>query len=209
MLAFLFLLSLRHAQGAKTEEVSPLEDLMREHGLLRRIMLIYDHEAHLIYQRQKHDDEVIEKSAILVRDFIEGYHEKLEEEHVFPVLEKAHTMTDLTQTLRAQHQASRKITQEILETAKGKNSGKESTKLVDSLRAFNRVYRPHAAREDTELFPAFKKKLSEKEYDEMGDLFEKREVKLFGKDGFENKLREVADLEKKAGINDLKLFTPA
>ncbi len=48
-----------------------------------------------------------------------------------------------------------------------------------------------------------------KEYDELGDKFEDKEDELFGENGFEGKVKEVADLEKEPGIYELSRFTPA
>src|SRR5207302_4790012 len=41
------------------------------------------------------------------------YHEKLEEDYLFPRFEKAHKLVDLTTVLRAQHQAGRRLTDRI------------------------------------------------------------------------------------------------
>ncbi len=70
------------------------------------------------------------------------------------------------------------------------------------------MYRPHAAREDTVLFPAFHQVVSGKDYDALGDEFEKKEHQLFGEDGFEKMVDRVAGIEKTLGIYDLARFTP-
>jgi len=70
------------------------------------------------------------------------------------------------------------------------------------------MYEPHEAREDTILFPAFRKIVSAHEYDALGDDFEKKEHELFGADGFERMVDRVAAIEKKLGIYDLARFTP-
>ena len=66
----------------------------------------------------------------------------------------------------------------------------------------------YAAREDTVLFPALHRLLSAKEYDQMGDLFEAKERDLFGEEGFEKAVAEVAEIEQALGIADLAQFTP-
>ena len=71
------------------------------------------------------------------------------------------------------------------------------------------MYHPHAAREDTVLFPALHGIMTAKEYDVMGDQFEDREHELFGKEGFEKIIVEVAELERALGIYDLAQFTPS
>lgn len=71
------------------------------------------------------------------------------------------------------------------------------------------MYRPHEAREDTVVFSEFKTTLTQKEYDKLGEEFEDKEHELFGKEGFEGVLVQIADIEKSLGIYDLSKFTPA
>jgi hemerythrin-like domain-containing protein len=179
-------------------EVAPGEDLMREHGVLNRALLVY--EAWLA--REGAPAQVLSGSADLIRRFIEGYHEKTEEEEVFPRFEKAKKLVELTRVLRAQHEAGRRLTSQILD---GKG---DRAKVEPPIRAFIRMYRPHEAREDTVLFPAFQKLVGHADYERLGEKFEEREHKLFGQDGFEMAVRQVAQLEDALGIGDIAQFTP-
>lgn len=192
-------------------EVTPVEDLMREHGVLRRIMFVYDEIALRLDHNVAIPDGAIADCAGVIKRFIEDYHEKLEEQYIFPKLEGAGVLKDLIATLRAQHDAGRAITKSVLErsdAAKLKDRAHREA-LAEELRSFARMYRPHAAREDTVLFPAFKVLLSPAEYDQLGDLFEARERELFGREGFEGVVKSVAEIEKKLGISDISKFTPA
>jgi hemerythrin-like domain-containing protein len=187
------------------DDVTPNEDLMREHGLLRRVALIYEENIRLM-PKKNHQPNVIRKSAETIRSFIENYHEKLEEEFLFPVLKKAKREVELIDTLLNQHDVGRKLTARILDlTDKGASS---LNQLKETLHSFVHMYNAHAAREDTILFPAFKEVVGEKRYKELGEVFEEREHKMFGKEGFEGVLAHVADLEKQMGIYDLKVYTP-
>ena len=183
------------------EEVSPAEDLMREHGGLNRILLIFEEAIQRIHTKEEFDPSLIKRSAQLIRDFVENYHEKNEEAFIFPRLKKAGRLVDTVDTLLAQHQAGRKLTDIILNTT-------DREKLSSSLAKFIRMYRPHEAREDTIVFPEFKKLVTPKEYETLGDQFEDKERELFGKDGFEGVLAKVAEIEKALGIYDLSKFTP-
>jgi hypothetical protein len=58
------------------------------------------------------------------------------------------------------------------------------------------------------LFPAFRKIVSEHEFDSLGEEFEKKEDQLFGDEGFFKIVDQIAGLEKKLGIYDLGQFTP-
>lgn len=188
------------------QKVSPPEDLMQEHGLLNRILLIYDTcKTHLI-NNTSFPVESLAHAAGIVRTFVEDYHEKQEENYLFPRFRKAGKLVDLVDTLLQQHNAGRKLTDQIKQLSAKQNTNNQ--KLMEVLTSFNRMYRPHEAREDTVLFPAFRKIISKNEYDSLGEQFEKNEHKLFGQDGFEKMVDKVADIEKTLGIYELSQFTP-
>jgi hemerythrin-like domain-containing protein len=192
------------------EEVSPAEDLMREHGVLKRVLLIYEEAIRRMTPNQELPVETVADSAKIIRNFIEDYHEKLEENFLFARFEKVGKLTDLVKTLRDQHQAGRRVTDLTLGLAKQSTikNGDERAQLADSLRQFIRMYNPHEAREDTVLFPAFRKIVSANEYASLGEDFEKKEHELFGEDGFEKMVDKVTNIEKKLGIYELAQFTP-
>src|SRR4051794_41464680 len=75
------------AKKEKTEEIPPTEDLMREHGVLRRILLVYDAAAPRLAGQDANAIGAVAAAANIVRRFVEGYHEKLEEDFVLPGLE--------------------------------------------------------------------------------------------------------------------------
>jgi hemerythrin-like domain-containing protein len=195
----------------KDEGISPAEDLMREHGLLNRLLLIYDEHLRMLAAKRSFDGSVLVGAADVIRHFVEEYHEKLEEDFLFPRFRKAGKLVGLVETLQTQHKAGRELTAKIRElaaTATLKYVSSDSEKLADTLRAFLRMYRPHEAREDTVLFPAFRKIVSPHEYDALGDDFEKKEDELFGEEGFFKVVDQVAQLEKRLGIYELAQFTP-
>ena len=194
----------------ETAGVSPVEDLMREHGLLKRVMLIYEEVLRRIDRKQDFPVKELSNSAFIIRNFIENYHEKLEEDYLFPRFNKAGKQVELTRVLEIQHRAGRRVTDLIIKSANEKalRDPTERVGLAYSIRQFNRMYAPHEAREDTVLFPAFRHIVDAKEYDRLGDEFEDREHKLFGSRGFEGMVDRVAAIEKKLGIYDLARFTP-
>jgi hemerythrin-like domain-containing protein len=197
-------------EEGKEEEVSPAEDLMREHGVLKRVLLVYGEAIRRIEANEDLPPETVMNSAKIIRNFIEDYHEKLEENFLFPRFKKAGKLVDLVDVLLQQHQGGRKVTDITMQFATNqalKNSD-DRRKLADSLRQFIRMYNPHEAREDTILFPEFRKILSKNEYDSLGEDFEKKEHELFGEDGFEKMVDKVAGIERKLGIYDLAQFTP-
>jgi hemerythrin-like domain-containing protein len=193
----------------KGKEISPSEDLMREHGVLSRVLLIYDDIIVRLNSGKEFSPEVLVNSAGLIRRFVEDYHEKLEEDYLFPRFEKAGKLVDLVKILLQQHQAGRRLTDHIrsLAALPTMKNPEEKSRLVRYLRLFIRMYRPHKAREDTVLFPTFHSIVSPKEYDSLGEAFEDKEEELFGKSGFERIVEEVGKLEKTMGIHELLHFT--
>ena len=195
--------------GKKDEDVTPPEDLMREHGVLDRVLLLYEGGIRKFASSEDFDPGLITHSAEIIRDFINNYHEKSEEEHVFPRFKQAGKMTDLVDVLLRQHEAGRKVTLTILQLAPSSRTNTDDRKqLVGAMQSFITMYRPHAAREDTDLFPKLKDVVSSNEYDAMAEDFEKKEHHLFGEDGFEKMAARVAGLEQQMGIHDLAQFTP-
>lgn len=203
----------RAAEKAEGGEggISPLEDLMREHGLLDRILLIYQ-EALRRLETPGADlnPDVLLAAARICRRFIEDYHEKLEERYVFPRFEPPGELAVLAQLLWRQHDAGRLVTDHILELANlaALRRAPDRMRLTAALREYLDMYRPHAAREDTVLFPAFRTRVGGREYEALGEKFEAEEKRQFGADGFAKTLEQVAGLEKALAIYDLAQFIP-
>ncbi len=192
-------------------EVTANEDLMREHGVLRRILILYREVAPRIdADAAKVDAAAIATAATLFRDFGEQYHEKmLEEQHIFPAVRKAGgAAAALPDILLAQHQRGREITSYIIDQTRGGRIGTaQAAQLAKAMTGFSRMYEAHSAREDTIVFPAFKKQFSESQYKELGKQFEEIEKKQFGGDGFDMAVDKVAQAEQALGIADLAAFT--
>jgi hemerythrin-like domain-containing protein len=191
------------------EEVSPFEDLMREHGILNRILLIYEEIISRMESRTPFPSEVLVDAARLVRDFIEDHHGKLEEDCLFPRFDKDGKLADLVKVLHEQHRTGRRLTDHIMALATPSRFQTTSVRkaLARNMRLFNRMYRPHSAREDTVLFPAFYSVVSPEEFNEVVEEFEARELEFSGGDAIEEVIDKVAGLERTLGIYELSRFT--
>jgi hypothetical protein len=127
----------------------------------------------------------------------------------FPASEKAGGPAALlTDILKPQHDRGREINAYVLEMAgKGSIDTGDAEPLAQALEGFVLMYRNHAAREDTIVFPAWKEALSERQLREMGDKFEEIERKTFGHNGFEDAIKQIAAIEQGLGLADLAKFT--
>lgn len=137
---------------------SPTELLMIDHGLLKRMLLIYGECVRRMDVGAELQSDVLAETAKIMRSFIEDYHEKIEEEKIFPVFLKAGKLVDLVDILSKQHAAGRKLTDMTLSLASAETfrSQPGRKKLTAALNLFIRMYGPHEAREDTVLYPAYR-----------------------------------------------------
>lgn len=205
------------AQGAKTapkatdaekEPIPATEDLMREHGVLERVLLVYEASARRLEQGEDLEAGIFTQSGEIMRDFVHGYHEKLEEDHLFPVFKKAGRLVELVTTLQVQHDAGRKLTDRILAAAPKIANSDDRKQMIDAMRATLTLYRPHVAREDTELFPSVRSIMNAKDFEALGKQMDHEEDQKLGDDGFEKYVKKVEAIEKKLGTNDLSQYTP-
>jgi len=198
------------SRGEKEKETGAVEDLMREHGVLRRAFLVYQECIGRLRAGTGVDAAALHDTAQLFRTFGEDYHERsLEEAHIFPQVRKAGgALETLVDTLKTQHDRGREVTDFILgATAGGAIDSANTEPLARAFEHFARMYANHTAREDTILFPAWKKALSEHALEEMGDKFEDIEKQQFGGDGFDDAVKRIARIEQALNLSDLAQFT--
>jgi hemerythrin-like domain-containing protein len=184
------------------------ERLMRDSGVLLRILAIYEAGARRLGSGEDIEPAIFTQAAETMRDFVHGYHEKQEEEHVFPRFKKAGRMVELVDVMQAQHAAGQKLTARILELAPKSASKTERQGLIEAMQASIVLYRPHVARELTDVWPTLRTLVTPNEFDELSAALEKDETEKLGKDGFEKMAKKIEALEKRIGINDISQFTP-
>lgn len=199
-------------ENEKEPEVTATEDLMREHGVIRRALLVYFETVPKLRQNPAGvDTGALRQTAQLFRTFGEDYHERmLEEQHIFPLVRKQSAeLQRYADILTAQHNRGREITDYVLAVTNGSKIGAANAEpLAKVFESFVLMYENHAAREDTIVFPAWKKNFSNKQLDALSDQFEDIEHKMFGKDGFEDAEKKISGIEGALGFADLAQFTP-
>ncbi|MEV5409334.1 hemerythrin domain-containing protein [Thermopolyspora sp. NPDC052614] len=198
------------AMAADELPISPPEDLMREHGVLKRALLVY---REVIARIERGDDvprHELGGAASVIRSLIHDHHEHVEERYLFSVLLRANRMTSTVEVLRSQHEAGRMLTSVLLtvDNTRGAFDRRARQELVETMAAFIRMYEPHEAREDTEVFPAFRAIMPPQTFADLSERLREEEYRRFGPMGFSRYVRRIADIEKSLGINELAQFTP-
>jgi hemerythrin-like domain-containing protein len=194
------------------EDITVNEDLMQEHGLLNRILLIYQEIATRLQNgtEKRNDMNLLHKAASIVRNLLENHHEIMEETYIFPVVEKDGELFEMIQVLKQQHIKGRKLTDFILDNSNNRaiqHDIKRQT-LADYLESYIRMFRPHESREGTIIFPKFRTLISDEDYKKLSYIVEEHEESIIGEGGFGKLIDTVADIERELGIYNLDQFTP-
>jgi len=195
---------------AADDDISATEDLMREHGVLRRALIVYAELASRLQAgRRDLNLAALGDAAKLFREFGENYHERiLEEQYVFPEVRKTGAPNEkLVEVLLAQHQRAREITAHLERVASRGKIGPDAQQLSRVLAGMSRMYHAHATWEDTVVFPAWTKTQSKSRLDELAKKFEEMERQQFGKDGFEDGIERMTRVESLLGLSDLGPYT--
>jgi len=202
----------RQANPTKTKAteggITATERLMRDSGLLLRILAIYEAGGRRLGGGEDIEPAIFTQAAEAMRDFVHDYHEKQEEEQIFPRFKKAGRMVELIDVMQAQHASGQKLTARILELAPKSATKNERQAMIEAMQAASVLYRPHVARELTDVWPTLRTLLTPNEFDDLSATLEKGETEKFGKDGFDKMAKKVEALEKRIGINDISQFNP-
>jgi hemerythrin-like domain-containing protein len=190
-------------------EPSPVEDLMKEHGLLNRCMLVYETALDGLRQALPVRLGIFATTASLIHKYVEEHHERDEERFIFPRIWTKGYLRRSIAIILEQHQAGRRLTKQIFEIGRRwPVTAAEVTTLSASVVAFVRMYRHHAVHEDTVVFPALHGVLDTKGMEELGEALEAEEHRLLGEDGLGPAFAKIDQLERELGIDDLATFTP-
>lgn len=182
---------------------------MTEHGVLKRLLLAYRAASAAIVAGGPPPADAITEAAQVISDFVESFHEGLEEAYVFPRLQRAGRNLDVVQTLLVQHDRGRHITAAVL-TAAGSDlsTAHQRDSLRQLLDQFVRMYEPHEAWEDTVIYPSLREITDQRTLDLLAERFADEQDKQFGDSALDQVLDRVAGIEQRLGIANLADFTP-
>ncbi|MFO8007288.1 MAG: hypothetical protein R6V05_06075, partial [Candidatus Brocadiia bacterium] len=90
--------------------ISPTEELMRHHGVVHRLMAVYDECARRLDAGEELPAGVVINAGAVADEFVESFHEGLEEQFVYPVFMEAGSRQELVATLVRQHAVGQRLT---------------------------------------------------------------------------------------------------
>jgi hemerythrin-like domain-containing protein len=197
----------RHHPAPESHLASPGEELMTEHGILKRVLLVYRAAADQLAAGQTPPEGAIPDAAQIISDYVESLHEGLEEAYVFPRVQ--HQEPDLIRTLLIQHDRGRHLTAAIITTAGGDlRSAGARNDLLTYLDRFVRMYEPHEAWEDTVVYPALRAVTPQRTLDLLAERFADEANRQIGDPALTVILDRVTGVEQQLGVGNLNTFTP-
>jgi hemerythrin-like domain-containing protein len=184
--------------------MSANEDLMMEHGLLSRLLLILDDLTKKINLDITINTQLIKITLMIIRKFFQDHHEKTEEKYIFPRLINTVHNDDVLELIN-QHKVARCLVDSIILDL---DDNVDIRLISQKLRELIDMYKIHEARENSVIFNAFRKSISSQEYDQLEKIMDDEEEELLGENAYERVLNLVIMIEKKLNIHDLKTKTP-
>lgn len=199
-------------KGEALEEkvATPIENLMKEHGVLMRILAIYDKVVSDAASGGTFNVSAINRTADLSRGYIGRHHDACEERYIFPKFREAHYIVDIVTELHNQHYAAAMITNQMLAlSSTGGDLDENSLQTLKNLCAvISRMYRPHMSWEQTIVFPAFYDIVSTDYVKQIQEEMAAEERKILGDTGFRGLVGRLSEIEKEVGTYDLHNYTP-
>jgi hemerythrin-like domain-containing protein len=196
--------------GIESPLISPTEILSREHAILDRLMIAIESLIAGLINNPEADVSHLNLAAITVKDFGAAHHMAFEERYLFPKLRDAGVLEHLIDTLGVQHDRAREILDQIITlTGEGKIGDPDwRNEVVGLCMGFVVMYRAHAAREETVLFPTFYEVVTENFVDNIGMRLRDEERSLAGGTGLGGLMDNLRRIEDAAGTAELQRFTP-
>jgi hemerythrin-like domain-containing protein len=182
---------------------------MTEHGVLKRVLLAYRALSKRLAEGRSVPRGAVLDAAQIVADYVESFHEGLEEAYVFPRVAAHPSYAGIVETLLVQHDRGRHLTADILLLA-ADDLGRPRVRepLLARLDAFVTMYEPHEAWEDTVVYPALRRLTAERTLDELAERFADLEAARYSDLALARILLRVEGVEHQLGIGELAAFTP-
>lgn len=185
------------------------EDILCEHGVLQRSILIMEASVRRLDAHMGLPPEALPGAVEIIQTYLEDFHQRKEEEEIFPYFEKAGKFNELIAVLRNQHQAGRRMTEIIQNLAASAIRDSEKRRKLDiAVNRFAYMYRVHTSREDTVLFPALYQVVGPREYEKIAEDCRKRQQQLLGENAFARVIEKTLEIEELLSIQDLETSTP-
>ena len=191
---------------------SATERLMNEHGLKRRILLMYDELLPRLNELSRESEHmtVIKDCVNVDKNLFDEHHEVLEEQYIYPLFENHAQLAPLVEQLREQNKVSKRINRDImtLVDAQDVTPERRAEEMKTLLSQYSKMYRAHMAWEDSRLLPALSSMLNDEELHALANTFRQHHDAHLGESGLNGVDERISSLENRLGIKDLAYYTP-
>lgn len=196
--------------GEESPLISPTEILAREHAMIGRLMIAMESMIARLVDDPETDLFPINHAAIAIKEFGTEHHMADEEQFIFPKLREAGLLEDLIGTLTVQHERARLMIGRIIALTRAGHVDDlgQRNEIANLCMSFVIMYRAHAAREETVVFPALYDAVTENYIDNIGKRMRDEERGLMSDPGLRKLMDNLRKIEAAAGTAELARFTP-
>lgn len=187
---------------------TPGEALMTEHGVLKRLLLAYRAASAEIGAGMSPPAGAILDAAQIISDYVESFHEGIEEAYVFPRVAADGQHAELITTLLTQHDRGRHLTAAITAIAGADLTATTRATLKTYLDQFTTMYEPHEAWEDTVVYPALRAVTPQRTLDELAERIAELQQSTYSDLQLDVILDRVVGVEQQLQIENIAAFTP-
>ncbi len=197
------------AAGEATSPGAVGEQLMVEHGVVQRLMTVFEECADRLEAGRDVPPGAIVNAGALIDEFVEAHHEEFEQGHVYPLFGTNPDLAPLIGVLVRQHAVGRRLAgRAIFFAGKGDLTAPPVGKpLARICRGYARMYRAHAAHEDTRLFSHLRGAVSKSRFDELGARLVESRQRHIGAADLGGILERLTEIEGTLGLEELDHFT--
>lgn len=196
-------------QGELSQNISPTEQLSREHAILMRLLIAIENVLVKASANVGTDLMPINRAASMINDVVCGHHMRFEESYVYPRVRESGNLVDFVNLLQDQHNEARDAVRRIMDlTRTGRvDDVVQMGELVALCKAADFMFRAHIAWEESVLFTALYDLAPTTYFEDLQHKMLGEERSMFGSKGLQQLYEDLADVERAAGTEHPSMFT--
>lgn len=188
-----------------TNKLTVAEYLYKNHGLLNRMILIYEELIRRLKNNIRIGNKIVYYTAYIIKNYVENYH-KTNKIYIYPLLRTNNIEIEIIDELANLHKINKQLINHILKISEN-DFISDKNELIFYMQQYIKISRYHTSREDTVIFPKFINLLDNETMIDYSWLFDEKQNEYLGLNGFNNYLNIIVSIEKYLNIHDLKEIT--
>ena len=179
--------------------MNPTEELMKEHRVIERMLVVVSKAADRLNAGQKVDRDVFVGAADFLKNFADRCHHGKEEKLLFVKMVERGVSGEVgpIAVMLREHEDGRAHVRKIAELSSKEVDDRSRSELVNHVKAYANLLGQHIQKEDKILYPMADQLLTSDDQDELEKGFLEVEEKVMGPGVHERYHHMIEELEKR------------